>query len=913
MHNLTKFVAVFVLVLLLAGQAWTQDAGIPDTVRIDCTTLQVGLPMPIEVSIVNDVPIEAFSLGLIGNAVNGTPMQIDSVVFKGRLEDPRILGFRIAVIRDHDIDTATIYCDYTTTGDPLPIGNGPVLDLWVTAAPAEAAVIDSGYYPPSGLFAMKGAGSFFGPAYTTCTLDVVDGPLPPTITMPGDDTRAEAGITLAFDIEANSPEGFPVSITLDDFAPLEGAYVAPTNNPVTSGTNPLTFYWLPTTSEVGLWKASFTACDSAGACASGEQVIQVVEDDTYLVDFGRFSTPGGPAATSIDVGNLDSDLSPELIIVGNGSIGTPLSVVYDWDDTGQPLASTNIDLSMPYPLHGGCLGYLDLDDDLDLAIMKNGPGTDHKVATCLGDGSGDFTFLDSTTIGLMMRDACLVELNGDQYLDYIAAGKYGGVKIWPGTSSSIFGSASTISIPTATTLSVADFDQDKDADLAVGTATSLDIYLNDGAANFTYDHSYSQTYGSTDIEVTNHGSDFNDDGYFDLCLATPGDGIFSSQIIVYLGRGDGTFEQLVVREPIGTVMANVAGDFNFDGDLDIAYLNSSSQYVAILFGDGDGTFTNELRYSSPHASPTRMACFDADVDGDLDLAVSCNGIGLDTRVFYFENQLDPSGILSSPLLIDAEDDALVEVISATGKRLSGIVNGIPSGDHRAYNANGNAMLDHKVCIAAPENDIHTIVVTPQSSTAKAGSFSLAFTLGDDQYVMARNQLMSDDGYTFDVYPSGGCPVTPIPGRVSYRNPTTFRWQGTGDFDFELASDIQFSNILFSTTVGVSACTGPTLDTAVASNPYYWRFKPVGQAEYDVVYPFSVASAECVLRGDIDHNGTQADIADLVYLVAYMFQNGPEPPSEAEADVTGCGELNISDVVYLVTFMFQEGPAPVPCE
>ena len=32
---------------------------------------------------------------------------------------------------------------------------------------------------------------------------------------------------------------------------------------------------------------------------------------------------------------------------------------------------------------------------------------------------------------------------------------------------------------------------------------------------------------------------------------------------------------------------------------------------------------------------------------------------------------------------------------------------------------------------------------------------------------------------------------------------------------------------------------------------------------------------CVQRGDINHNGTGPDIADLVYLVNYMFNGGPD--------------------------------------
>jgi parallel beta-helix repeat protein len=71
---------------------------------------------------------------------------------------------------------------------------------------------------------------------------------------------------------------------------------------------------------------------------------------------------------------------------------------------------------------------------------------------------------------------------------------------------------------------------------------------------------------------------------------------------------------------------------------------------------------------------------------------------------------------------------------------------------------------------------------------------------------------------------------------------------------------------------------------------------------------------CVVRGDIDHSGAgePINIADLVYLVDYMFNQGPEPPCLEEADVDATGEINIADLVYLVDYMFNQGPEPVPC-
>jgi hypothetical protein len=66
-------------------------------------------------------------------------------------------------------------------------------------------------------------------------------------------------------------------------------------------------------------------------------------------------------------------------------------------------------------------------------------------------------------------------------------------------------------------------------------------------------------------------------------------------------------------------------------------------------------------------------------------------------------------------------------------------------------------------------------------------------------------------------------------------------------------------------------------------------------------------------GDINGDGSfEPDIADLIYLVTYMFQEGPEPPDMAACDIDGNGTPvpDITDLIYLVTYMFQDGPPPI---
>jgi len=61
----------------------------------------------------------------------------------------------------------------------------------------------------------------------------------------------------------------------------------------------------------------------------------------------------------------------------------------------------------------------------------------------------------------------------------------------------------------------------------------------------------------------------------------------------------------------------------------------------------------------------------------------------------------------------------------------------------------------------------------------------------------------------------------------------------------------------------------------------------------------------------DANGDEkVTVADVVYLVAYLFKHGPAPVPLAKGDANGDGKVNISDIVYLVAYLFKHGPSPI---
>jgi len=112
--------------------------------------------------------------------------------------------------------------------------------------------------------------------------------------------------------------------------------------------------------------------------------------------------------------------------------------------------------------------------------------------------------------------------------------------------------------------------------------------------------------------------DFNGDGIPDVAIVN-----LIGSVAILLGNGDGTFtaksNPSVSQRPAGIAV----GDFNSDGILDLAIPDTDTDTVAILLGNGDGTFTVQAaRPSTGGAYPIGTVVGDFNGDGILDLALA---------------------------------------------------------------------------------------------------------------------------------------------------------------------------------------------------------------------------------------------------------------------------------------------------
>ena len=168
-------------------------------------------------------------------------------------------------------------------------------------------------------------------------------------------------------------------------------------------------------------------------------------------------------------------------------------------------------------------------------------------------------------------------------------------------------------------VAIEDFNNDGVSDIASANETgkNVSVFLNQGDGTFGSAHSFAVGEGAVEIG----SADLNRDGNADLVVT---DGIKSAY--VSLGHGDGTFGPATKigldTDPFGIAIA----DQNGDGILDLAIAifgreDQNQGKVAILIGAGDGTFAAPVFYSLAHRA-VRLVATDLNHDGKLDLAVT---------------------------------------------------------------------------------------------------------------------------------------------------------------------------------------------------------------------------------------------------------------------------------------------------
>jgi len=214
----------------------------------------------------------------------------------------------------------------------------------------------------------------------------------------------------------------------------------------------------------------------------------------------------------------------------------------------------------------------------------------------------------------------VADFNGDGFPDIATLGDYyyyeTSISILLGNADGTFQEAHTASfIDYGYGMASGQFDAGPTVDLVVTTGADSVAFLA-GLGDGTFAPPVFSTFPEpTQLPATLATGDFNEDGDLDLA----GGGI-GSTVAILRGNGDGTFEAPAGFASGTPASAIAVGDIDGDSDLDVAAGGGNA--VAILLGNGDGSLGAPELFVTGNLSDLDLG--DVNGDGDLDLAVACS-------------------------------------------------------------------------------------------------------------------------------------------------------------------------------------------------------------------------------------------------------------------------------------------------
>jgi hypothetical protein len=453
-------------------------------------------------------------------------------------------------------------------------------------------------------------------------------------------------------------------------------------NPKTDTTNSFA-------SPLGIAQADFNRdgfLDLAIAHSDGKVVLLLGKGDGTFLASPAIAT-GSLIAFSAATSDLNADGKLDLVVVLGTASNNVAVLLGNGDGTFQAATLVNANgfprLAIVNDFNG--------DRKPDLAVANSncsfGACPPGSVSILLGDGHGGFgaarADLTTDTDPLYLA---LADFNGDAKLDMVVSTQVNNdVNVFLGNGNGTFQNFTKYAVGVGPGFVLAtDLNGDGRPDLAVvagcandpncqhGSAVSILLGKGDG----TFSTSVQYPTGKFPNSIV--WGDFNGDGKVDIATSNYVDG-FSSNVSVLLGNGDGTFQpQKVIAIPNGLGLL-VAGDFNRDGKPDLAVAERNQDhipgFVAILLGNGDGTFQSPMTFPTGQ-TPYGLVAADFNGDGILDLATANgnpfnisvllgNGDGtFQTHVDYADPTVSSPHFLSvADLNGDGETDLIVGDIS----------------------------------------------------------------------------------------------------------------------------------------------------------------------------------------------------------------------------------------------------------
>ena len=237
------------------------------------------------------------------------------------------------------------------------------------------------------------------------------------------------------------------------------------------------------------------------------------------------------------------------------------------------------------------------------------------------------------------------DFNNDGNIDFVTPSRLERrITLWLGNGDGNFGDSLGFGVGISPrSLIPGDFNEDNNLDVAVANLLSNDVTILLGDGNGDFPNTITYTAGDKPRSIIT--ADFNSDNHLDLAIANRDD----NSISILLGIGDGSFIDTILLNTTSEMNPRQvrSGDLNNDNKLDLVLVHdeqmgsSVGQKYGVLLGRGDGTFdpivVNIINAGNgfPEAVSLTLGKFDA--DQNLDMVISLNNSQEDEIVSFTGN------------------------------------------------------------------------------------------------------------------------------------------------------------------------------------------------------------------------------------------------------------------------------------
>jgi hypothetical protein len=342
----------------------------------------------------------------------------------------------------------------------------------------------------------------------------------------------------------------------------------------------------------------------------------------------------GSSAATITSADLNGDGKPDLITLSPS--GNVVRVVLNAGD-GTFLPPQDLNVTDPRSL---AVADFNGDGIPDIAVTSL-DGNSSRILVYYGIGGGNFDAPVRYAVDVPTVFLAAADLNGDGRPDLIFTSTQR-VSVLLNLGGEQFSKRVTYKAGAdeARMLIAGDFNNDGVPDIAVlRTRNAVDILLGqkDAAGNPTGTLGLPIAFDAGQNPVGLATGDFNHDGKLDLAIVNSGFRVSSMGVL--LGNGDGTFAPRESYFNGNFVDGVTTADFNGDGNLDIATVSFTSG-MRIYNGNGDGTFAPPTTFNGGNPGLFVTAA-DYNGDGRIDAAVAT---GADFRVLLNSTGTTPTPV-----------------------------------------------------------------------------------------------------------------------------------------------------------------------------------------------------------------------------------------------------------------------------